>query len=91
MVRYANPEDCNAAKTAQGDKNFGKRLDLKDTKFPVKIRGIHNHEKKNSLSIIVLGYGNKEKHPICVSKKCCEALCSYQKFQNIHVWSYITS
>ena len=29
-------------------------------------------EKKNSISISVFGYENKEKHPIHVSKKCCE-------------------
>ena len=29
-------------------------------------------KKKNSIGISVFGYGNKEKYPICVSKKCCE-------------------
>ena len=48
-----------------------KSLILK-TKFPVKIRDIHKIEKKNSISISVFGYENKEKHPIYVSKKCCE-------------------
>ena len=47
-------------------------LDFKDIKFPVKIRDIHKIEKKNSISISVCGNENKEKHPIYVSKKCCE-------------------
>ena len=35
-------------------------------------RDIHKIEKKNSIAISVFGYENKEKHPIYVSKKCCE-------------------
>ena len=41
-------------------------------KFPVKIRDIYKIEKKNSIGISVFDYENKEKHPIYVSKKCCE-------------------
>ena len=41
-------------------------------KFPVRIRSIHKNEKKNCIGISVFGYENKEKHPIYVSKKCCE-------------------
>ena len=40
--------------------------------FPIKIRDLHEIKKKNSISIGVFGYENKEKHPIYVSKKCCE-------------------
>ena len=29
-------------------------------------------KEKNSIGISVLGYENKEKHPIDVSEKCCE-------------------
>ena len=42
------------------------------TKFPVKARDIHKIKKKNSFRVSVFGYENKEKHPIYVSKKCCE-------------------
>ena len=38
----------------------------------MKIRDIHKIEKKNSIGISVFGYENKEKHPIYLSKKCCE-------------------
>ena len=41
-------------------------------KFPVKIRDIHKIEKTNSIGTSVFGYENKEKHPIYVSKQCCE-------------------
>ena len=71
-MRYLNPADRNLARITKGDKNFAKRLDSKNREFPIKLRDIHNIEKRNSIGIRVFGYGNKEKHPICVSKKCCE-------------------
>ena len=40
--------------------------------FPVKIRDIPKIEKNNFIDIIIFGYENNEKHPIYVSKKCCE-------------------
>ena len=33
---------------------------------------MHKTEKKNSIDISVSVYENKEKHPVYVSKKCCE-------------------
>ena len=36
------------------------------TKFPVKVRDIHKIEKKNSISISVVGYEKKKKYPIYV-------------------------
>ena len=54
------------------DKDFAKKLDFEDIKFRVKVRDIHKIEKKNSISVGVFGYKNKEKHPSYVSKKCCE-------------------
>ena len=53
---------------AKADKNFAKRLDFKDIKFPVKVRNAHKIEKKSSINISVFGHENKEKHPIYVSK-----------------------
>ena len=35
-------------------------------KFPVKVRDIHKIEKKNSISISVVGYEKKKKYPIYV-------------------------
>ena len=60
------------ARITKADKDFAKKLDFKDTKFPVKIRDIHKIEKNNSISISVFGYENKEKHSIYELKKCCE-------------------
>ena len=71
LVGYLNPADHHPARITKADKDFEKRLDFKDMKFPVKIRGIHKIVK-NSISIIVFGYENKEKHPIYVSKKFYE-------------------
>ena len=72
IMNALNPADCNLARITKADKDFAKKPDFKDIKFPVKIRDIHKIEKKNSISISVFGYENKEKHPIYVSKKYCE-------------------
>ena len=41
IVRYLNPADHNLARITKADKEFSTKVDFKDTKFPVKIRGIH--------------------------------------------------
>ena len=41
LFRYLNPADCHLARIMKADKDFAKRLDFKDIKFPVKIRDIH--------------------------------------------------
>ena len=43
-------------------------MDFKYIRFPVKIGDIHKTEKRNSISISVFGYENKEKHLIYESK-----------------------
>ena len=72
IARYLNPENNHRARVKKADKDFNKKLDLKDIKLPVKIRDIHNIEKKNFIGISIFGYENTEKHPIYVWKKCCE-------------------
>ena len=56
----------------KADKEFAKKLDFKDIKFPVKTRDIHKVEKKNSIGINGFGYENKENHPFYESNRCCE-------------------
>ena len=68
--RYLNPSNHHPARITKAGKDFAKRLDFKDIKFPVKIRDINKIEKKNSIGISVFGYGNKENHPIYITKKC---------------------
>ena len=73
IVTYLNPADNHPARITNNDKILLKRLILEDMmKFTVKVRDINKIEKKNSISISVFGYENKEKHPFYVSKKCCE-------------------
>ena len=72
IVRYLNPADRNPARITKADKEFDKKLDFKNIKYPLKIRDIHKIEKKNSIGISVFRYENKEKHPIYVSEECCE-------------------
>ena len=72
LVRYTSPSDYHPPRITKADKDFAKKLDFKDIKFPVKIRDIHKTEKQDFISISHFGYENKEKHPIYVSEKCCE-------------------
>ena len=46
LVRYLNPADHHPARITKTDKDFVKRLHLKDIKFPVKISDIHEIKKK---------------------------------------------
>ena len=52
LVRYLQPEDHHPAKITKANKDFAKRLDFKDMKFPVKIKGIHKIEKKKKKKYI---------------------------------------
>ena len=70
FVRYVNPPDRNSRKTTKFDKDFIKRLDFKDIKFPVKFRDIHKIEENNSISISVFGYEKKEK----ISNLCIKTM-----------------
>ena len=72
LVRYLNLADHHSARVTKADTYFGKEIDFKDIKFPVKVGEFRKIETKNSIGISVFGYKNKEKHPIYVSKKCCE-------------------
>ena len=46
IVRYVNPGNQDPARVTKADKDFTKKPDFKDIKFPVKIRDIHKIEKK---------------------------------------------
>ena len=71
MARYLNPADHNPRIITKADKDFAKRLDFKEMKFPVKTKDIHKIEKKNSIDVSVFGYENEEKFPIMKSMFCC--------------------
>ena len=71
-MKYLNPADCSPARITKANKGFSKKFDFKNVKLPVKIRGIHKIEKRNSLGFSIFGYETKKKHQIYVSKKCCE-------------------
>ena len=46
------------------DKGFTKLFDSKNKTFPVRIRDIFKIEEKNSITISVFGYENKEEYPV---------------------------
>ena len=72
IVRYFNPVGHNPRRITKAVKEFAKKLDFKNIKFPVINRDIHKIENMNSISISVFGYENKKKHPIYILQKCCE-------------------
>ena len=39
--RYLNPADRNSVRITKTNKDFAKKLDFKDVKFPIKSRDIH--------------------------------------------------
>ena len=49
LIRYLNPADRNPARITKANKEFTKKLDFKNIKFPVKIRDIHKIEKKKRI------------------------------------------
>ena len=53
-VRYLNTADRSPAKITKSDKDFSKKLDFKEIKFPVKIRDIHKIEKIESSALVFL-------------------------------------
>ena len=99
LVRYLHPVDHHPRQITKTHRYFVRKLDFKNIQFSVKGRDIHKTEKKNSISINVFGYENKDKHAICIKKmswrKTCwfvinrrrreETLCSDQRLQYIHV------
>ena len=60
-IRYVNPANHLPVRITKADKEFAKRLEFKDTKFPGKIKGIQKIEKKNSIGGNDFGCENKEK------------------------------
>ena len=68
LVRYLYPVDKSSARIRKINKDFRRKLDFKDIKFPIKIRDIRKIEKKHCVNISVFGYGNRQKLLVFVSK-----------------------
>ena len=41
FIQILNPEDHNPVRITKAEKDFAKKLDFKDIKFPVKVRNMH--------------------------------------------------
>ena len=67
MLRNLHPADYNPARIKKFDKDFAREPYFKDIKFRVKIRDIHNVERKHCMNNVVFGYVNKKRYPIHVS------------------------
>ena len=74
LARYLHPAEHNPKRITKADKDFAKKLDFKDVKFPVKVQRqsleTAKFLKKNPICISVSGYENKERN-LCI-KTCCE-------------------
>ena len=68
LVRSLNPADYNQRRITKPDKDLTKKLGFKDIKFRLKVRDILKIETKNFIDIGILGYENKVKYLIYVSK-----------------------
>ena len=66
LVIYLNPADNHLARISEIDKDFARKLVVKNIKFPVNIRYIQKIEKTNCINISVLGYENEGKFLIYV-------------------------
>ena len=51
---YFITADRNPARITKTDKDFSKNFDFKDIKSPVKVRDMHEIEKKNSIALVFL-------------------------------------
>ena len=69
LVRYLHSEDRHPARIRKVYKDFAKKLDFKNVKFPVKIRDIHKIDKKSILSSLVFLAMKIKKNLIYVSQK----------------------
>ena len=72
LVRYFYPTDHYPRRITKRDKECAKKIDFKYINFQSKLRDIHKIEKRNSISLSVLGFKKKGKYPVCVSKECFE-------------------
>ena len=101
LVRYLNPADHQPARITKADKDFAKKLDFKDEKFPVKVRDNQKIEKRVSSAlvffvikieknILFMYLKNVAKKNMLNERKKKGTLCYYQKFHYIHVKSYST-
>ena len=90
LVRYLNPANHHPARITKADKNSTNRLDFKDIKFPVKMRGNHKIEKKKRipLALVFLAMKIKKKHSIYVSKQCCEEKKHYVLIKDFNTFMY---
>ena len=83
--------DHHSARIRMVARLFWGEFHFEDIKFPVTIRDIHKIAKKNTITISVFDYENKEKNikSMCQKKTCWfiidrrkmqKAQCSYQRF-----------
>ena len=72
MVRYLNPENHHPARITKDDKDFPKKRDFKDIKFPLKIKDMHKIGKKNRSALVFLAMKRKKNIQSIYQTKCCE-------------------
>ena len=68
IFRYSNPANRNPANITKANKEFTKKLDFKDIKFPVKIRDIQKIEKRILSALVFLTMKITKKSNLCIKK-----------------------
>ena len=66
-VRHLNPQKKDPQRIKNVDKEFAKKLDYSNVKFPVSLKDINKIEKQNQINISVFGYESKRLFPLRVS------------------------
>ena len=72
IVRYLNLTDHHPRRITKSDKDFAKKHDFKDIKFPVKTRDIHKLKKRITSALVFLDMKIKKNIQSMHQKKCCE-------------------
>ena len=66
LVIFLHPVDHNRKRITKADKDFAKKLDFKDIKFPVKVRDIQNLKKIILLALVFLVMKIKKTSNLCM-------------------------
>ena len=76
IAKYLNPENHHQARITKADKDLPKKLDFKDTKFPVKLETSTKVKKRISSALVFVAMRIKENiqsmyQKVLLRQACC--------------------
>ena len=90
LVRYLHPAVRSTGRITKADKDFAEKLDIKDTKFPIRVRDIQNiFLKKRIPSALVWGMlmekacSGSSMLALCLFKKILLVVCSRKRLDQV--------